>query len=56
MEAVVRERPLARLDYADVVDAATFKPLDKLQSNALLLIAARFGTTRLIDNEPISIS
>ena len=56
MEAVVRERPLARLDYADVVDAATFKPLDKLQGNALLLIAARFGATRLIDNEPISIS
>ena len=56
MEAVVRERPLARLDYADVVDAATFKPLDKLQGNALLLIAARFGATRLIDNEPITIS
>lgn len=56
MEAVVRERPLARLDYAEAVDAASFKPLDKLQGNALLLIAARFGATRLIDNEPIFIS
>ena len=51
MEVVVREQSLARLDYADAVDAVTFKPLDKLSGNVLLLIAARFGTTRLIDNE-----
>jgi pantoate--beta-alanine ligase len=40
----------ARLDYLDVVDAADFSPLDRLRPPAFIIGAARFGTTRLIDN------
>jgi pantoate--beta-alanine ligase len=38
------------LDYAAVVDAATLKPLDCVGEPARALIAARLGSTRLIDN------
>jgi pantoate--beta-alanine ligase len=41
---------LAELDYLDVVDADTFEPLSKLSPPAFVIGAARFGTTRLIDN------
>jgi pantoate--beta-alanine ligase len=42
--------PLASLDYAAVVDEATFEPLAELDRPARALVAARFGPTRLIDN------
>ncbi len=37
-------------DYLDVVDALTFAPLARLSHPAFVIGAARFGTTRLIDN------
>ena len=50
MADVVHAEPLARLDYAEVRDPATFLPLETLRAPALLLIAAAVGPTRLIDN------
>ncbi len=41
---------LAQLDYLDVVDANTFAPTDVLSPPAFVIGAARFGSTRLIDN------
>lgn len=48
----VTEEPRAVLEYAAVVDAATLDPMDQLRSGASirLLVTARFGTTRLLDN------
>jgi pantoate--beta-alanine ligase len=40
----------AALDYLDLVDARDFSPLDRLTAPAFIIGAARFGTTRLIDN------
>jgi pantoate--beta-alanine ligase len=40
----------AQLDYLDVVDADTFAPLPTLRAPAFVIGAARFGSTRLIDN------
>jgi pantoate--beta-alanine ligase len=56
MEKIVRAQPLARLDYAEVVRAGNFSPLDELKGEMLLIIAAKFGNTRLIDNEPVTIA
>ena len=42
--------PLARLDYAAVVDEASFEPVDVVGGNARALVAARFASARLIDN------
>ncbi len=50
MQQVVAAEPEARLDYAEVRDPHTFVRLTTLQAPALLLIAASFGSTRLIDN------
>jgi pantoate--beta-alanine ligase len=41
---------LARLDYVAVVDDATWSDVTTLQAPARALVAARFGSTRLIDN------
>ena len=41
----------ASVDYADLADAASLEKLDKLgRKDARLLVAARIGGTRLIDN------
>ena len=50
MHSVVSGEPLARLDYAEVVDAATFDVPDRLVGDLRLLIAASFAKARLIDN------
>lgn len=52
MIAVVHTEPEARLDYAAAVDPSNLEPVDRLVSGAALrlLVAARFGTTRLLDN------
>ena len=42
--------PQASPDYFDVVDAETFEPLPSLRAPAFVVGAARFGTTRLLDN------
>lgn len=50
MRKTVAEEPLARLDYAEVVGADTMEAPATAEAGALLVIAARIGTTRLIDN------
>jgi pantoate--beta-alanine ligase len=42
--------PLARLDYAAVVDEATFEPITRVEVPARAIVAARFPSARLIDN------
>jgi pantoate--beta-alanine ligase len=42
--------PLARLDYATVVDERTFEPVRRIDGPARALVAARFPSARLIDN------
>jgi pantoate--beta-alanine ligase len=50
MEAMVAEVPEAVLDYAVVVDARTLEPAVSADGELRLLVAARFGATRLLDN------
>ena len=46
----ISAEPLARLDYAAVVDPETLLPLNHLTGPALAAVAVWFGQTRLIDN------
>ena len=55
MARVVGSEPLARLDYATVVDPETLQPLETVQKDVLALIAAQVGATRLIDNLTLSV-
>jgi pantoate--beta-alanine ligase len=42
--------PLARLDYAAMVDARSLAPVKRLEGRVLVPVAAWLGRTRLIDN------
>lgn len=53
MHRTLAEEPLAKPDYVSVADATTLAELDRVDGPALLSLAVRFGSTRLIDNEPI---
>jgi pantoate--beta-alanine ligase len=49
--------PLVELDYLKIVDPETFLPTDDgYRGPALVLVAAKVGGTRLIDNERISLA
>jgi pantoate--beta-alanine ligase len=47
---IITEAPLARIDYVEVVDAENLRPVERVGPNSVLLLAAFFGKTRLIDN------
>ena len=49
---------LARVDYAEIVDAESFKPIVRVNNSCYVLLAVFIGKTRLIDNlyiEPKSV-
>lgn len=46
----IASEPLAKLDYAEIVDGESLEPLEDIKGSVLIAIAARFGRTRLIDN------
>lgn len=50
MAAVVGAEPLATLDYAAAVDAASLEEPDQLDGDIRLIIAAQVGRPRLLDN------
>ena len=53
MHATLAAEPLAAPDYVSVADANTLQELTTIDGPALLSMAVRFGSTRLIDNEPL---
>jgi pantoate--beta-alanine ligase len=56
LREVLSSEPLARIDYAEAVDAASFQPLEILAGRVVLPLAVRIGTTRLIDNFQLAIA
>jgi pantoate--beta-alanine ligase len=53
MRATLGAEPLAEVDYVSVADGTTLAELERVDGPALLSLAVRFGSTRLIDNEPL---
>jgi pantoate--beta-alanine ligase len=47
---VLTAEPLARAEYAEVVEAESFQPVETLQGRLVIPLAVRVGGTRLIDN------
>jgi pantoate--beta-alanine ligase len=47
---VINEAPVARIDYVELVDAETLRPVEMTGPNSVLVLAVFFGKTRLIDN------
>jgi pantoate--beta-alanine ligase len=50
LRRVLDAEPGVALDYAEIVDAETLEPVVSLRGNCLILLAAKLGKTRLIDN------
>ena len=50
LREAIETEPLARVDYAEVVDAESLAPLGRIHGAALLAVAVRIGRARLIDN------
>jgi pantoate--beta-alanine ligase len=46
----INRTPQAAIDYIEIVDRRTFKPLKTIEKEAFLLLAVYIGSTRLIDN------
>ncbi|HEY1866279.1 MAG TPA: pantoate--beta-alanine ligase [Candidatus Acidoferrales bacterium] len=47
---VLASEPLAKPDYVEVVDGDSFDTIARVRGKCLMVLAARFGATRLIDN------
>ena len=47
---VIQKQPLAEIDYVSIADAETLEELASATPPALVSLAVRFGSTRLIDN------
>ena len=50
MKQLIKEEPLAKIDYVSMVDALTMQPVEKADHNVLVAMAVYIGKTRLIDN------
>jgi pantoate--beta-alanine ligase len=53
LEDYIRQKPQARIDYVSVADYETLEELEVVDRPALVLLAVRVGSTRLIDNEVV---
>lgn len=51
---VISREPMVVLDYFEIVDPDTLDPVDRISQRTLIAIAARVGTTRLIDNTVVN--
>ncbi len=50
LRRVIDAEPAVLLDYAEIVDTETLEPVISLRGECLILLAAKVGKTRLIDN------
>jgi pantoate--beta-alanine ligase len=50
MVALIKEEPLARIDYVSMADPKTLDELSQIKGSALVSMAVYVGKTRLIDN------
>jgi pantoate--beta-alanine ligase len=51
---IIATAPLARIDYLEVVNVDTLQAVPEADQNSLIVVAAFFGQTRLIDNLRLS--
>ena len=47
---VIEKEPLAKIDYVELVDWNTLKPVNAVEDTVLMAVAVYIGKTRLIDN------
>ena len=50
LDAQLESEKLAKIDYIEIVDSLSLKPVDKIEKSVLVALAVYIGKTRLIDN------
>jgi pantoate--beta-alanine ligase len=55
MKNLIQQIPEANIDYIAIVDSNALIPVGKIKNNALIALAVKIGSTRLIDNTLIRI-
>jgi pantoate--beta-alanine ligase len=53
---VLEAEPLIEVDYVELVDTTKMRPVESVDGETLLVLAARIGGTRLLDNATIRVS
>jgi pantoate--beta-alanine ligase len=48
--STIAAEPLARVDYAEIVNPGSLEPVERIDGQALVVLAVYIGKTRLIDN------
>ena len=55
IQKALKGRPQTKVDYVEIVEARSLKPLKKLKGRVLIALAVYVGKTRLIDNVVIDV-
>lgn len=50
IKVLKHDAPIGKIDYVEIVDNATLKPVKVIQKNTLIALAVKFPNARLIDN------
>jgi pantoate--beta-alanine ligase len=50
LKKTIEGAPLARIDYVEIADAGTLRPVKEAKRDTVMAVAVFFGRTRLIDN------
>ena len=56
VRAELDREPLARVDYAELVDVDSLRSIERVSDSALLALAVFIGRTRLIDNAVLAVA
>jgi len=54
ISVMIRQKKTAKIDYISIVDLESLKPVKIIKNKVLVVLAVRFGKTRLIDNIIVS--
>ena len=52
---VMDTEPLVRVDYIEIVDPNSMRPLPRLEGSVLIAVAAYVGKARLLDNTVVNV-
>lgn len=55
MKDIIAGESLARLDYAEIVEAESLEPVAQVRGDTFILVAVYIGRTRLIDNARVRV-
>lgn len=55
MREVITSSPQAAIDYVEIYDAVDLSEMERIDRKALMALAVKFGSTRLIDNRLVEV-